>query len=172
MPTTTLTARFVESRKASTRRAEYFDGMVRGLALRVSPTGTKSWVLLYRVQRRLRRWTLGGYPTLSLADARVQGRAGLRQVALGLPLPSHCHFTATAAPLLTAATATPPLEGWHGGEGWQPEGWPRVVPAWAIIARSPAEVMPPNLDTTPTSTRGSAGTGQPRMCRVDGWRLA
>ena len=49
---------------------------------------------------------------------------------------------------------------------------PWTIPAWAIIARSPAEVMPPNLDTTPTFTRGSAGTRQPRMCRVDGWRLA
>ena len=28
-----------------------------------------------------------------------------------LPLPAHCHSPATAAPLFTAATATPPLEG-------------------------------------------------------------
>ena len=38
---------------------------------------------MYRVHRRLRRWTLGTYPTLSLADARDQARVGLREVALG-----------------------------------------------------------------------------------------
>ena len=80
---TPLTARFVESLKPSDRRREYFDGLVRGLALRQSPTGAKSWVLLYRTHRRLRRWTIGTYPTLSLADARAQAGLGLRQVELG-----------------------------------------------------------------------------------------
>ena len=83
MPATKLTARLVESLKPSARRVEYFDGVVGGLALRVSPHGAKSWVLLYRVHRRLRRWTLGTFPTLSLADAREQARVGLREVALG-----------------------------------------------------------------------------------------
>ncbi len=80
---TTLTARFIESLKPSDRRVEYVDGMVRGLALRLSPTGAKSWVLLYRIHQRLRRWTIGTYPTLSLADAREQARRGLREVELG-----------------------------------------------------------------------------------------
>ena len=80
---TTLTARFVESLKPSDRRIEHFDGMVRGLALRLSPTGAKCWVLLYRMHRRLRRWTIGTYPTLSLADAREQARWGLREMELG-----------------------------------------------------------------------------------------
>ena len=81
--TDTLTARFVETVKPGTIRAEHFDRSVTGLALRVSPTGGKSWVLLYRQGRRLRRWTLGRYPTLSLADARDRARAGLRAVAAG-----------------------------------------------------------------------------------------
>ena len=71
MATTTLTARFVENVKPTARRLEHFDTVVRGLALRIATSGTRSWVLMYRVHRRLRRWTIGTYPTLSLADARA-----------------------------------------------------------------------------------------------------
>ena len=81
--TATLTARFVATVTPAETRREYFDRVVTGLALRVAPTGTKSWVLLYRQGRRLRRWTLGRYPTLSLADARDRSRAGLRTASAG-----------------------------------------------------------------------------------------
>ena len=81
--TGSLTARFVATVTPAETRREYFDRVVTGLALRVAPTGTKSWVLLYRQGRRLRRWTLGRYPTLSLADARDRARAGLRTAAAG-----------------------------------------------------------------------------------------
>ncbi len=83
MPSQKLTARFVEGVTPGPSRREYFDRHVRGLALRVSPTGGKSWVLLYRHHRRLRRWTIGRFPTLSLADARELARAGLRDVGRG-----------------------------------------------------------------------------------------
>ena len=81
--TGSLTARFVATVTPAETRREYFDRVVTGLALRVAPTGTKSWVVLYRQGRRLRRWTLGRYPTLSLADARDRARAGLRTAAAG-----------------------------------------------------------------------------------------
>ncbi len=78
-----LTARMVEGLKPGPSRVEYFDRGVRGLALRVSSAGGKSWILLYRHHRRPRRWTIGRYPTLSLADARELARAGLRDVERG-----------------------------------------------------------------------------------------
>jgi integrase len=58
---------------------------VRGLGLRVSASGRKTWVLMYRVRgdKRLRRATLGTYPILTLADARDQARADLRAAAKG-----------------------------------------------------------------------------------------
>ena len=83
MPSQNLTARFVEWVKPGPSRLEYFDRNVGGLALRVSPAGGKSWVLLYRHHRRSRRWTIGRYPTCSLADARELARAGLRDVERG-----------------------------------------------------------------------------------------
>ena len=74
--TGSLTARFVATVTPAETRREYFDRVVTGLALRVAPTGTKSWVLIYRQGRRLSRWTLGRYPTLSLADARNRDSGG------------------------------------------------------------------------------------------------
>ena len=68
--TATLTARFVATVTPTETRREYFDRVVTGLALRVAPTGTKSWVVLYRQGRRLRRWTLGRYPTLGMASRK------------------------------------------------------------------------------------------------------
>ena len=83
MASQNLTARFVAGVKPGPSRHEYFDSNVRGLALRVSAAGGKSWVLLYRHHRRSRRWTFGRYPTCSLADARELARAGLRDVERG-----------------------------------------------------------------------------------------
>ncbi len=66
-------------------RVESWDEDVRGLGLRVSASGRKTWVLMYRVRgdKRLRRATLGTYPTLTLADARDQARADLRAATKG-----------------------------------------------------------------------------------------
>jgi integrase len=73
MPRKTLNDRFVASVRARTRQT-YFDAHrnARGLVLRVSPTGTKSWAFVYRVQGKPPQWlTLGTYPELSLAEART-----------------------------------------------------------------------------------------------------
>lgn len=78
-----LTTRFVETVKPSgPQRAEYPDEVVRGLALRVSPDGIKSWSLRYRnhagVRRRL---TIGQFPATGLADAREQAIAALAKLS-------------------------------------------------------------------------------------------
>ncbi len=49
-------------------RRDYPDG--KGLHIRVSPTGSKTWVLIFRSGGKLRRLTLGAYPSMSLAEAR------------------------------------------------------------------------------------------------------
>ena len=51
-------------------RYDLFDSSVRGLGLRVSPAGTKSWFMMRRVNNRMVRATFGRYPETSLADAR------------------------------------------------------------------------------------------------------
>ncbi len=80
------TVRSLEAAKPpKSGRVESWDEDVRGLGLRVSASGRKTWVLMYRVRgdKRLRRATLGTYPTLTLADARDQARADLRAATKG-----------------------------------------------------------------------------------------
>src|SRR5215213_2550305 len=84
-----LYERTVAALKPRNARYEVFDNVVPGLAIRVGASGSKSWVLLYRrrVQtddgqqwvssRTLARWTLGGFPAISLEDARKRARAAI-----------------------------------------------------------------------------------------------
>jgi integrase len=65
-----LTDRFVASVRSSTRVA-YFDLKARGLALRVTPSGAKTWYFVYRAGGRPRWLTLGSYPAVTLAAART-----------------------------------------------------------------------------------------------------
>lgn len=79
-----LTTRFIDSIKPpNSGRVEYWDATVTGLGLRVSESGRKSWVLMYRHQRRLRRLTLGTYPVIPLAKAREMAGGALREVVDG-----------------------------------------------------------------------------------------
>ncbi len=79
-----LTAQFVESVKAPERgQKDYWDERTPGLGLRVSQGGKRAWTVLYRIGGRMRRLTLGPYPSLSLADARRMAATSLREVHHG-----------------------------------------------------------------------------------------
>ena len=71
MPQHHFTARWVDTIKpAASGRVDYFDTQAPNVGLRVAEGGRKTWFVMYRIHGRLRRLTLGTYPTLSLADAR------------------------------------------------------------------------------------------------------
>jgi integrase len=61
---------------------EVADGHVRGLRLRVSCTGRKTFILGYRVNGKFTRRSLGNYPSVSLKDARALAE-DIREKALG-----------------------------------------------------------------------------------------
>ena len=76
----------IEIRKAKPvdgRQIELWDGKIKGLGLRISPKGTKSFVLLYRMDGRQRRLTLGRYPSLKLSDARKLAGNALHDISFG-----------------------------------------------------------------------------------------
>jgi integrase len=83
-----LTDRSVATIKATDHRLELPDDKVAGLALRVTPSGVKTWALRFRVgggrAGRLRRLTLGAYPRLTLQLARKEAQKALRQVDGGV----------------------------------------------------------------------------------------
>lgn len=85
MPQLNLTSQSISSLTAPKVRTDYFDQKVTGLGLRVSPSGTKTWICMFRVpgDPRKRRMTLGRYPAISLADARTQAREMLLAASRG-----------------------------------------------------------------------------------------
>jgi integrase len=85
LPTKKLTDLFVERVKPPEReRIEYFDAVFGGLALRVTKSGHKSWSLYYRFRGRLRRFTIGSYPAIKPAKARLEASAALELVRQGI----------------------------------------------------------------------------------------
>jgi integrase len=78
-----LNARKVESLQAGTKRIQIFDKSQPNLALRIAPSGVKSWPVVYKWNGRMKRFTLGTYPAVSLAEARGRAFDALRNVARG-----------------------------------------------------------------------------------------
>ncbi|MFI5015237.1 MAG: integrase arm-type DNA-binding domain-containing protein [Hyphomicrobiales bacterium] len=84
MPTMTLTARGVAAIETAPRgRVEYWDVELPGFGLRVSEHGRKTWTVMYRHEGRLWRLTIGTYPVVPLADARLKANDVLHAVARG-----------------------------------------------------------------------------------------
>lgn len=62
----------------------HFVGGVRGLALQISPTGSRSWVLRIAVGSKRREMGVGSYPSVTLAEARDKARVKRQMVEDGL----------------------------------------------------------------------------------------
>lgn len=69
---------------ATTRRRDVWDSLVSGFGARLSPGGHCAFVVRYRIHGRLRRFTIGPYPRVSLADARQTARDTLREAQAGV----------------------------------------------------------------------------------------
>jgi hypothetical protein len=65
-------------------RYEIKDGKVDGLWVRVSPNGLKVFVLKYRFNGRSLRLSIGRYPDLKLAEARLKAQEARGQIAKGV----------------------------------------------------------------------------------------
>ena len=80
-----LTDALVKSAKAEPgTRKELWDHRLRGLHLRITDRGVKSWFLRYRTtDGRHPRYSIGRYPGVGLADAREMAEDIVRQVAKG-----------------------------------------------------------------------------------------
>lgn len=62
----------------------HFVGGVAGLALKVQPSGAKSWMLRISVAGKRRDMGLGGFPDVTLADARRRAREEREKVDKGI----------------------------------------------------------------------------------------
>lgn len=84
-----LTQKFLDAIEPSEKQVDYPDGHTRGLALRVSPGGSMTWVLIKRIPGEgVRRIRLGHYvrqtdaPPVADAAPRNQFPSGLRALSL------------------------------------------------------------------------------------------
>lgn len=85
MRTGTLTDLSVRSLSARDgKRTEIWDAKLPGFGVRVSPTGTKTFVLMYYLDGRKQRLTLGRFPFMTLADARGKAMTALGQAKQGI----------------------------------------------------------------------------------------
>ena len=78
-----FTDAYIRNLKPADARYDVYDASLAGFGLRVSPTGTKSWIVLSRHLNRKTRATLGRYPLMSLADARQRAITSLQLMADG-----------------------------------------------------------------------------------------
>lgn len=80
----TLTTRFVESAKVE-KRTDFWDDLVRGLVLRVSETGVKTWSVVYSRESdgARQRLTIGRYPAIDLEKARSKALKALAGISEG-----------------------------------------------------------------------------------------
>jgi len=84
MPVVTLHPKTLATLEAvGGRLSEYRDTVVRGLVLRVTPRGVRSFGVVYWRAGRNRRMTLGRVEKLNLAGARALTRQVLFEVAAG-----------------------------------------------------------------------------------------
>jgi integrase len=91
-----LTPKAVASLRATGEWQVVSDGIVPGLTLRVSPQGHRSYSLLFRIEGRQHRLTLGSAHLMSLAEARGRAKDALAMVRAGEnPLPQRASAQAS-----------------------------------------------------------------------------
>ena len=78
-----LTASQVERLKPGPTPVDVRDGYQRGLVVSVLPSGRRQFCLRYRYRGKQRRFVLGDFPALSLAEARKRARKSLVEIADG-----------------------------------------------------------------------------------------
>lgn len=70
--------------KSPSKRTLFWSIGANRFGIRVSPKGTKSWVLMYEFKGKSRMMTLGRYPKMSLSEARKAYAENLFNVKLGI----------------------------------------------------------------------------------------
>src|SRR5215472_12493755 len=66
-------------------RVEYWDSQLPGFGLRISESGRKTWVAMYRVEGKLVRETIGTVSVINnVADARERARRSMQKAQSGV----------------------------------------------------------------------------------------
>jgi integrase len=89
VPQVKLTKKYIESISPTNSRVTYYDSEIKGLTLRVTPTGVKTYSLIYRNSiKQQKRYTIGKHPGISLAFAKQESLRLLGDLANGKEIQS------------------------------------------------------------------------------------
>ncbi len=83
VPRPAIAKRLVDDAKPRDGRYLIFDGLVHGFALKVEPSGAKTWVVQKSQAGRSIRVTLGAYPDLTVDQARRAAQAAVVKLVRG-----------------------------------------------------------------------------------------
>jgi len=78
-----LIAAFIEDLKPTGRDLVVFDRLLSGFAVRITPAGSKLFIVQTWAGGRARRVSIGAFPTMTLADARSAARIVLEDLRAG-----------------------------------------------------------------------------------------
>ena len=82
--TETAISKVVKDAAETRARIEQSDAMLAGLRIRITPTGSRSWVLACRDPLgRMRRFPLGDHPAMGIAEAREAARTMRTEIRKG-----------------------------------------------------------------------------------------
>lgn len=98
-----LTEKRIRDAKPGPKTVILWDGQVKGLGLRITPKGTKSFILNYRADGRERRITLARASEISLKGARERAGAELVAIRAGEADPLERRRQALEAPTVNEA---------------------------------------------------------------------
>ncbi len=79
-----FTDKGIAALKPKSERYEVWEDGRTGLGVRVAPKGRRSFVHMYRFDGKARRMTLGTYPVVGLASARVKHASAKEQLSKGI----------------------------------------------------------------------------------------
>jgi hypothetical protein len=124
-----FTELFVRKLKPKATAFVVWDLHQRGLAIRVQPTGRKTWKCIYARHGRTRWLHLGGADAIGLADARTLAAEAMLAVARGktrLPRRRPSAAPARSPSLLSATSSSTPRSTTRAGSRARP--WSAAMP--------------------------------------------
>jgi hypothetical protein len=79
-----ITASLIAGLQPNGRKRDIADPAVRGLVLRIGPSGNKYWLFRFKWKRSKPRIALGAFPDVSFAEARELASANRRFLERGI----------------------------------------------------------------------------------------
>ena len=154
MPRSTLTDVTIKRLPAPTDGTRtHWDGNTRGLGLRISPSGTKTFIVLIGSGRRQ---ALGRYPSLSLSDARTEARRVLAEKTLGKIRPARIAFDDAKVEFLAECE--------RKNKPRTLVDYTRLLKKFSFTRTPLADITPQNIRSAVSSSRVRSGGAKPCFC--------